>query len=183
MGLPMKDRSRHGGWILWEILAGLAILAIFGWVGMSSSGTAQQNEWASAAVTQAEGLLSIVHGLDIGTPVTSTVTLDTEIAGELSSSTVAGMKDLVGCSPLPASGLCGPVSGSSWTVTESLSAPPYSFVLSGLSSAQCDSVVEMASADVTFASVNGLVPGNEASFSPAAVQATCGSGTVTFLSN
>ena len=181
-GLRSSGR-KSGGYILWEILAGLGILAVAGWAASSSSGTGQQNVLASNALSQAEGLLDIVHGLDIGTTVTSTVTLNTEVVTELSSSTIAGLKDLVGCSPLPASGLCGPFPGSAWSVSENATAPPYAFVLSGLTLAQCSTLVEIAATAVSFASVNGLVPGADASFSPSAVQSTCSGGTVTFLSN
>ncbi len=181
MGYTVMTRLRRNrGWILWEILAGLAILGLVGVAGMSSQRSSTEATLANNAVMEASALFQMEQGLDPGTTVTATVTLTPEIVGELKSTTASGFGNMVNCTPASSTGLCGPWPGSAFSVQESSSSPIYSVTLAGVTSSQCMKILESSSANAMFYTVNGLTP---SSITPSSAQTACSGGSVVWTAN
>lgn len=181
MGDSMMSRLRRNrGWILWEILAGISIMGLIGVAGMSTQSSSTQTTLANNATMEASALFQMAQGLDLGTTVTATVNLTPEIVNELKSTTASGFGNMVNCTPVSSTGLCGPWSGSTFSIQESSSSPIYSVTLAGITVAQCMQILETSSSSVMFSTVNGLTP---SSITPSAAQTACSGGSVVWTAN
>ena len=176
----MTRLRRNRGWVLWEILAGLSIMGLIGVAGMSTQSSSKQTTLANNATMESSALFQMAQGIDLGTTVTATVNLTPEIVNELKSTTASGFGNMVNCTPVSSTGLCGPWPGSTFSVQESSLSPIYSVTLAGITSAQCMQILETSSSSAMFYTVNGLTP---SSITPSAAQTACSGGSVVWTAN
>ena len=168
-GLSLKKRS--GGWILWEILAGLGILGYMGYQVMgTSSSTAALNNAATAA-QEAEALQAEVHSMYPTGFYAGSGDISSNIVTQ--KSTPANMLT-GGCS----TGLCGPFSGSYFTVVPA--GTTFTITLQPTTIEQCSQIIEQQAGSGIWQSINGLSVST--TLAPATVQSACGGGSVSWIS-
>ena len=169
-----KERIRKGkgdaGYVLLEILAGLFILAVAGYAVMGQRSSTSSTNQSQIALTEAEALETEVQGMYPSGYYVPSGDISSQIVNQ--QSTPANMLT-GGCS----TGLCGPFTGSSWsvvpngsTVTETLNPAPLN---------QCSSIIESAAGSGLFISINGL--SINSTITPAEAQSACGSGSIAFV--
>lgn len=158
------------GYVLLEILAGLFILAVAGYAVMGQRSSTSSTNQSQIALTEAEALETEVQGMYPNGYYVPSGDISSQIVTQ--QATPANMLN-GGCS----TGLCGPFTGSSWsvipagtTVTETLTPTTLQ---------QCSSIIESAAGSGLFISINGLTINS--AITPADAQSACGSGSISFV--
>lgn len=163
--------NRNAGWILWEILVGLAILGYMGYqvMGTSSSTSALNN--AATAAQEAEALQAEVHSMYPTGYYVSSGDISSNIVTQ--KSTPANMLT-GGCT----TGLCGPFSGSYFTVVPA--GTNFTITLQPVTIEQCSQIIEQQAGSGIWQSINGL--NVSTALSPTTIQSACGGGSVSWVS-
>lgn len=165
------------GWALWEILSSIAIVAFMGLAVMGLSSSTSSSNQSTTALQEAEALQAEVQNMY---PNRNYVA-----SGDISSTIVtqqAAPANMLtgGC----ATGLCGPFSGSSFSVVPN--GTTFSITLTPVTQQQCAAVLESASGSGLWVSINGIPmsvsSGGTGSISPQQANSSCGSGQIQWVS-
>lgn len=164
-----KGKS-DAGYVLLEILAGLFILAVAGYAVMGQRSSTSSTNQSQIALTEAEALETEVQGMYPNGYYVPSGDISSQIVTQ--QATPANMLN-GGCS----TGLCGPFTGSSWTVIPN--GTTVTETLTPTTIQQCSSIIESAAGSGLFISINGL--SINAAITPADAQSACGSGSISFV--
>ena len=170
-----KRIGGDAGYVLLEILAGLFILAVAGYVGLASRNPTSNANYSAMAVQEASLILSEVYNLSPDIPATGNVT-------SLILNDRNAPSNMLACDPpAPSGDLCGPIPGSYFTVNQGAGVPEYTIMLGGsVSPAECAGIVENSQMYGSWVTVNGLAV---SAITPSAAIGTCGGGTVVWTAN